>query len=96
MSECEPIEVEIYKTARRAETFLFVPAGVSPDAWPDGLSETFSPAERVMALTLTERQPLAASLLEARLMRGHGGLRREDNLAAGVQRGHCRGVQRGP
>lgn len=60
MSECDPIEVEIYKTARRAETFLFVPAGVSPDAWPDGLSETFSPAERVMALTLTERQPLAA------------------------------------
>ena len=60
MSECEPIEVEIYKTARRAETFLFVPAGVSPDTWPDGLSETFSPAERVMALTLTERQPLAA------------------------------------
>ena len=60
MSEREPIEVEIYKTTRRAETFLFVPAGVSPDAWPDGLSETFSPAERVMALTLTERQPLAA------------------------------------
>ena len=60
MSECESIEVEIYKTASRAETFLFVPAGVSPDAWPDGLSETFSPAERVMALTLTERQPLAA------------------------------------
>ena len=24
MSECEPIEVDIYKTARRAETFLCV------------------------------------------------------------------------
>ena len=60
MSECEPIEVDIYKTARRAETFLFVPAGVSPDAWPDGLAETFSPAERVMGLTLTAQQPLAA------------------------------------
>ena len=60
MSESKPIEVDIYKTARRAETFLFVPAGVSPDAWPDGLAETFNPAEHVMCLALTEQQRLAA------------------------------------
>ena len=60
MTEREPIEVDIYKTARRAETFLFVPAGVEADAWPDGLAETFDPAEYVICLTLTEQRPLAA------------------------------------
>ena len=60
MTEHHPIEVDIYKTTRRAETFLFVPAGVVPDDWPDGLAETFQPAEHVMTLTWTEQQPLAA------------------------------------
>ena len=60
MTEHHPIEVDIYKTTRRAETFLFVPAGAAPDGWPDGLAETFQPAEHVMTLTLTEQQPLAA------------------------------------
>ena len=60
MSESESIEVDIYKTPRRAETFLFVPAGMKPDAWPEGLAETFHPAEHVMRLTLTPQQALAA------------------------------------
>ena len=60
MTEHHPIEVDIYKTTRRPETFLFVPAGVAPDGWPDDLAETFQPAEHVMTLTLTEQQPLAA------------------------------------
>ena len=60
MSERDPIEVDIYKTARRSETFLFLPAGVKPDAWPDGLADAFQPVEHLMSLTLTDRQPLAA------------------------------------
>ena len=60
MTEHHPIEVDIYKTTRSAEMFLFVPAGVVPEDWPDGLAETFQPAEHVMTLTLTEQQPLAA------------------------------------
>ena len=60
MNECDSIEVDIYKTARRAETFLFVSACIPPDAWPDCLAETFSPAEHVLRLTLTEQQSLAA------------------------------------
>ncbi len=60
MSKRKPLEVNIYKTAHRAETFLFVPVGIEPDEWPDGLAETFDPAEHVMCLTLTEQQQLAA------------------------------------
>ena len=54
------IEVEVYKTARRPDTFLFLPKGLPPDEWPDGLEAVFMPAEKVLSLTLTADQPLAA------------------------------------
>ena len=54
------IEVEVYKTARRPDTFLFLPKGLPPDEWPDGLEAVFMPAERVLSLTLTAEQRLAA------------------------------------
>ena len=62
------IEVEVYKTARRPDTFLFLPKGLSPDEWPDGLERVFMPAEKVLSLTLTAEQPLAAQSA-ARVMR---------------------------
>ena len=60
MSEFDTLEVDVYKTARRSETFLFVPAGLDSNRWPDGLADVFHPAEHVMTLTLTPERPLAA------------------------------------
>ena len=54
------MEVEVFKTARRPDTFLFLPEGLPPNEWPDGLEEVFMPAEKVLSLTLTVDQPLAA------------------------------------
>ena len=54
------MEVVVFKTARRPETFLFLPEGLPPGEWPDGLEEVFMPAQRVLSLTLTAEQPLAA------------------------------------
>ena len=34
------MEVEVFKTARRPDTFLFLPEGLSPNDWPDGLEES--------------------------------------------------------
>lgn len=54
------MDVAVFKTARRPETFLFLPEGLPPNEWPDGLEEVFRPAEKVLSLTLTAEQPLAA------------------------------------
>ena len=54
------MEVEVFKTARRPDTFLFLPEGLPPNEWPGGLEELFMPAEKVLSLTLTAEQPLAA------------------------------------
>ena len=54
------MEVEVFKTARRPDTFLFLPEGLPPNEWPDGLEAVFMPAEKVLSLTLTVDQPLAA------------------------------------
>ena len=54
------MEVEVFKTARRPDTFLFLPEGLPPNEWPDGLEEALLPAEKVLSLTLTAEQPLAA------------------------------------
>ena len=53
------MEVEVFKTARRPDTFLFLPEGLFPSEWPDGLEQIFMPAEKVLSLTLTADQPLA-------------------------------------
>tara|TARA_Y200000002_G_C22273273_1_gene493065 strand:+ start:329 stop:598 length:270 start_codon:yes stop_codon:yes gene_type:complete len=54
------MEVAVFKTARRPDTFLFLPEGLPPNEWPDGLQEIFMPAEKVLSLSLTAEQPLAA------------------------------------
>jgi len=54
------MEVAVFKTARRPDTLLFLPEGLPPNEWPDGLEEIFMPAEKVLSLTLTAEQPLAA------------------------------------
>ena len=54
------MEVDVFKTARRPDTFLFLPEGLPPGEWPDGLEQVFMPAEKVLSLTLTADQPLAA------------------------------------
>ena len=56
----DTMEVEIFKTTRRPDTFLFLPEGLSPKEWPEGLEAVFMPAEKVLSLTLTADQPLAA------------------------------------
>ena len=53
------MEVAVFKTARRPDTFLFLPEGLPPNEWPDGLEEILMPAEKVLSLTLTAEQPLA-------------------------------------
>tara|TARA_B100000902_G_scaffold346563_1_gene353320 strand:- start:185 stop:472 length:288 start_codon:yes stop_codon:yes gene_type:complete len=54
------MEVAVFKTARKPDTFLFLPEGLPPNEWPDGLEEIFLPADKVLSLTLTAEQPLAA------------------------------------
>jgi hypothetical protein len=56
----ESIAVEVFKTARRPDTYLFVPEGLSSDEWPDGLEQIFLPAEKVLSMTLTADRFLAA------------------------------------
>ena len=60
MSGLDTLDVDVYKTARRPETFLFVPAGLAFNEWPDGLADVFHPAGHMMTLTLTPERPLAA------------------------------------
>ena len=60
MSGLDTLDVDVYKTARRPETFLFVPAGLAFNEWPDGLADVFHPAKHVMTVTLTPGRPLAA------------------------------------
>ena len=43
MSQLDTLDVDVYKTTRRPETFLFVPAGVAFNEWPDGLAGGFRP-----------------------------------------------------
>ena len=60
MSELDTLDVDVYKTTRGPETFLFVPAGLAFNQWPEELADVFHPAEHVMTLTLTPERPLAA------------------------------------
>ena len=55
------MEVAVFKTARRPDTFLFLPEGLPPNEWPDGLAQVFMPAEKVLSLELTAEQPLVAT-----------------------------------
>ena len=52
--------VDVFKTARRPHTFLFLPQGLDRADWPEGLADVFTPAEKVLSLNLSAEQPLAA------------------------------------
>ena len=41
------MDVAVFKTTRKPDTFLFLPEGLPPREWPDGLEEIFRPAEKV-------------------------------------------------
>ena len=60
MNTSDSIEVDIFKTARRPDTFLFLPKDLAESEWPEGLSSLFVTPENVMTLTLTPEQPIAA------------------------------------
>ena len=60
MNTSDSIDVDIFKTARRPDTFLFLPKDLAESEWPEGLSSLFANPEKVMTLTLTPEQPLAA------------------------------------
>ena len=69
------LEVDVYKTARRPQTFLYVPRDLQPDQWPRDLAELFAAPQKVLSLTLTAEQPLAAQsatvVIEAIRARGY-------------------------
>lgn len=60
MNTSDSLDVDIFKTARRPDTFLFLPKDLAESEWPEGLSSLFASPEKVMTLTLTPEQPLAA------------------------------------
>ena len=60
MTMSDSIDVDIFKTARRPDTFLFLPKDLAESEWPEGLRSLFAAPEKVMTLTLTPEQPLAA------------------------------------
>ncbi len=60
MAESDSLDVDVYKTARRPQTFLFVPRDLPPVEWPENLFALFCDPEKVLTLTLTPKQTLAA------------------------------------
>ena len=60
MNTSDSIDVDIFKTARRPDTFLFLPKDLAESEWPEGLSSLFVSPEKIMTLALTPEQPLAA------------------------------------
>ena len=53
------IEVDVFKTPRRPNTFLYLPKGLPSEDWPEGLAAIFSEPQKVLSLLLTPDQPLA-------------------------------------
>lgn len=53
------IEVDVFKTSGRPDTFLFLPKDLDPEDWPVGLAAIFSAPQKVLSLMLTPDQPLA-------------------------------------
>ena len=61
--------VDVFKTARRPETFLFLPQGLARADWPEGLADVFTPAEKVLSLNLSARATVGRAARES----GDGG-----------------------
>jgi uncharacterized protein YcgL (UPF0745 family) len=74
-TEISALEVDVYKTAARPLTFLFVPSELQPDCWPADLCALFLAPEKVLSITLTPDRTLAAqsatTVMEAIRARGY-------------------------
>lgn len=61
--------VEVFKSSRKADTFLYVARGTDLDELPEGLRAVFGTPESVLSMKLTEERKLArysgAEILEA-------------------------------
>ena len=53
------MEVDVFKTPRRPNTFLYLPKDLPSGDWPEGLAAIFSEPQKVLSLLLTPDQPLA-------------------------------------
>ena len=53
------IEVDVFKTPRRPNTFLYLPQGLPSEDWPEGLAAIFSEPPKLLTLLFTPAQPLA-------------------------------------
>ena len=75
MTMPDSIAVDVFKTARRPDTFLFLPKDLAEAEWPEGLKSLFEVPEKVMTLTLTPERPLVAQpatlVMEAIHSRGY-------------------------
>ena len=53
------IEVDVFKTPRRPNTFLYLPKGLPLKDWPEGLAAIFLEPQKVLTILVTPDQPLA-------------------------------------
>ena len=66
-TELSALEVDVYKTAARPLTFLFVPSDVQPDCWPADLCALFRAPEKVLSIRLTPHHTSAAQAATTRI-----------------------------
>ena len=59
MSVPAEMKVDVFKTPRRPNTFLYLPKDLDPAEWPEGLAAIFSEPQKLLTLLLTPDQPLA-------------------------------------
>lgn len=57
--EIQMIEVEVYKSAKKADTYLYLPVGADRDSLPDLLQEQFGEGEPFLRFELTNEKYLA-------------------------------------
>ena len=59
MKQCKRIEVEVFKSERRADTYVYVAAGTSFESLPEALQTQFGQAEAFLRFELTQTRYLA-------------------------------------
>ena len=56
----QTLAVDVFKTPRRPDTFLYLPQDLPVSDWPEGLADAFIRPEKVISLVLTPERPMAA------------------------------------
>ncbi|MEM7078910.1 MAG: YcgL domain-containing protein [Pseudomonadota bacterium] len=56
---CEPIEVMVYRSPRRAETYLYLPRRAEFDTLPEALRQQFGEGEAFLDFVLDAQRKLA-------------------------------------